>query len=369
MKILLVTIGSLSHVNDRLASSLEALGHKIIRVDLLRYIERRNVFRSPYTIGLSLLIALLKNPRTFKDDYKKTAFAFRRLSKIATELVRNVDCDIIIQTQVFFGIDRRFVKTPVFIYTDFTHHLFNLDIESGIAPKSLRKISNKTLKLETDVYHAVDKVFVYTPYMKNDLTSFYGLEDSRVEAIGIGISVRFPDQLPIRSAGHRLIFIGIDYERKGGALAVAAFRQVVKRYPDATLQILGASPAISEKGIEVLGRVSLAQVEACLSEADIFIMSSFQEPCGLAPLEAMAFNVPVVAVKLNSLDGHLVHGVNCIFVDDHDATELANAIIMLFEDPTLMRNLGNEGRRIVRQNYCWDKVADRLMNSIGSGIA
>ena len=160
MRILLLTIGEFSHVNNKLLEQFVANGCEYIRIDLLEYIERKEIFRHPYIIGLGLFLAFLKDPKSFKTSYKKSAFAFNCLSKIATQLVEEVECDIIVQTQVFFTIDRKQVNKPYFIYTDFTHHLFNIDIESSVASMNLVPVEEAALNLEQAAYQSADKVFV-----------------------------------------------------------------------------------------------------------------------------------------------------------------------------------------------------------------
>jgi glycosyltransferase involved in cell wall biosynthesis len=368
-KLLLLTIGGFSHVNDQITAQFEQKGVECVRVDLLRYIEKRNFTKHPYTIVRSLLTAYLENRNSYLNSYKKTAFAFRQLTKVATELVREIDCDVILQTQLLFTIDRKVIDKPYFVYTDFTHHLFNSDIQAGFSTSAISRVSDEAIDLERLAYQSADKVFVYTPYMAEDLVEFYNVSRDKVSSIGMGINVALPPPVQDWSHSFRILFIGIDYERKGGALAVEAFQLVRERHPNATLTIVGSSPNIELPGVKILGKISLEDVEKELVRADVFLMPSFQEPSGVAFLEAIAYGLVVVAVRLNSLVGHLHENTTCLFANSHDAGEIATQINTAFEKPDASLGLVKKGYEQVRSMYLWSMVVDKLLEEMRSQVS
>ena len=117
MKILLLTIGGFSHVNEKLIQHFSYIGHECVQVDMLDYIARRNVLKHPMIIGLSLLEAVRRDPKHAIDNFKKTVHAFKALTKIATRIVKNIECDVILQTQVFFTIDRKIIEKPYYPFS------------------------------------------------------------------------------------------------------------------------------------------------------------------------------------------------------------------------------------------------------------
>jgi L-malate glycosyltransferase len=106
--------------------------------------------------------------------------------------------------------------------------------------------------------------------------------------------------------------------------------------------------------IESLGEQD--QVVPLLSVADLFLLPSLQESFGLAALEAMACEVPVVASAVGGLDEVVEHGKSGFLhaVDDLDG--MAASGIMLLSDPELHARFAARSRAIAGGKFCADLV-------------
>lgn len=78
-------------------------------------------------------------------------------------------------------------------------------------------------------------------------------------------------------------------------------------------------------------------IEDLLSIADIFLMPSESESFGLAALEAMACEVPVISSNTGGLPEVNIHGVTGFLSDVGNVTEMANYAISLLEDETMLK--------------------------------
>jgi L-malate glycosyltransferase len=93
-----------------------------------------------------------------------------------------------------------------------------------------------------------------------------------------------------------------------------------------------------------------------LSIADLFLLPSAQESFGLAALEAMACEVPVVASNVGGLPEIIEDGVSG-FVCPPDAVSLmAERGIALLTDPALHASIARNAADVVRRRYCTDLV-------------
>jgi len=94
------------------------------------------------------------------------------------------------------------------------------------------------------------------------------------------------------------------------------------------------------------------QVLALLSAADVFLLPSAQESFGLAALEAMACEVPVVASRVGGLPEVIEHGVTGFLCAPDDLDGMAHAAIRLLTDDDLRARVGEAARRAVSERFC-----------------
>jgi N-acetyl-alpha-D-glucosaminyl L-malate synthase BshA len=85
--------------------------------------------------------------------------------------------------------------------------------------------------------------------------------------------------------------------------------------------------------VRFLGK--LEQIEEVLSVADLFYMTSEKESFGLAALEAMACEVPVISTKAGGLPELNVHGVSGYLCDIGDTADMAQKSIHILDDRNL----------------------------------
>ncbi len=100
-------------------------------------------------------------------------------------------------------------------------------------------------------------------------------------------------------------------------------------------------------------------VRAFLSVADVFLLPSAQESFGLAALEAMSCDVPVVASRVGGLPEVIEDGVSGFLHAPDDLDGMANSAIDLLTEPQLRERIAVAGRTIVRGRYCSDRIVPK----------
>ena len=79
-------------------------------------------------------------------------------------------------------------------------------------------------------------------------------------------------------------------------------------------------------------------IEELMAVGDAFILPSEKESFGLAALEAMACELPVIATKTGGLPEVIDHGKNGYLSDVGDIDSMANNLIGLFKDEEMLLN-------------------------------
>ena len=119
-----------------------------------------------------------------------------------------------------------------------------------------------------------------------------------------------------------------------------------------------ASRLASERGlgdrVHFLGEQD--QVLPLLSIADVFLLPSAQESFGLAALEAMACEVPVVASNVGGLPEVIDHGRNGFLHPPGDLDGMARSVVALLTDPVLHRRVAAAAHEKVSSRFCEEKI-------------
>jgi glycosyltransferase involved in cell wall biosynthesis len=91
--------------------------------------------------------------------------------------------------------------------------------------------------------------------------------------------------------------------------------------------------------------------------ADLYVMPSVSEPFGIAPLEALNHDVPVIISKQSGVAEVLTHVLK---VDFWDIQEMANKIIAVLKYPPLQMTLREHGNFEVRK-LKWSGAAQKCL--------
>ena len=191
--------------------------------------------------------------------------------------------------------------------------------------------------------------------------------------VPLGINTRdfpVPAELPPgRDWRWRLLYVGRIDDRKGIDTVIKAMRHLPA---EATLDLVGRGDSRHRAQLEKLAaeldltarvRFRVAdrdELRAIYGAADVLVFpSTWEEPFGLVPLEAMACATPVLATGSGGSGEFLTHDGNCLLFSPGDERALADALIRLGEDPELRQRLVGSGIRSAAQ-LTTDRLADEL---------
>jgi glycosyltransferase involved in cell wall biosynthesis len=289
-----------------------------------------------------------------------TTWMFRRMSRLARRFVERGDFDLTLQIQSLF--DARSPGLPHFVYTDHTH-LANLGYPE-FDPRTLR--GGRWIALERALYEGAATVFTRSRHVSASLCTQYGLAPERVECVGAGSNARVPDGEPRGRdpRAPRILFVGVDWERKGGPDLLAAFARLHGDHPEARLVIVGCEPTIDAPGVEVHGRCPVEEVHRHFEAASIFCLPVYREPFGVVFVEAMHYALPVVATRVGAIPDLVESGENGWLVEVGDVAGLTASLDRLLREPESREKMGARSRDRARADYTWPRVAERIANTM-----
>jgi len=257
-------------------------------------------------------------------------------------------------------------NVPHFIYTDHTH-LANLNYPDFNIKKLYPK---KWTELEKQAYTNAVKIFVRSSNIQKSLIEQYQQPADKAICVYAGNNVETNNSSTKEKSydGQNILFVGIDWERKGGPELIEAFKLISSKYPNATLTIAGANPKLQVKNCEVLGKISPVELNSYYEAATLFCMPTRVEPFGIAFLEAMQARLPIIGTDVGAIPDFLQNDWNGILVEPRDIQGIASGILKLLDDPDLCRLYGERNFKLITERYSWPAVSKKIQTQISDHL-
>ncbi len=365
LRIAVLHFGEVSGVRARLLPALAARGHAVAELQATGPIEPRGFggrLRPTPAVALGLAHGLLRFGRRGIAHRWSTPFAFDLHSRRAGELLDRMSPppDAVLQHGAIFSPG----PAPRFPYVLLLDHTRRAAMEQPAAPDlglpEPLDYGPDWYAREERTYRGASAIAVHSERVARSLVRDYRVPRSLVHVVGAGANV-FPERIRRDDDGQTLVFVGKEFERKGGRLLASVFAALRRRRPGLRLLVAGPSRRLElPEGAEQLGLVPFERLPELFARSTIFVLPTLQEPFGLAFLDAMACALPCVGTEIEAIPEIVRHGVTGLLVPPRDERALGEAIERLLDDPAGARRMGLAGRDVVRRGFRWSLVAAKL---------
>jgi glycosyltransferase involved in cell wall biosynthesis len=372
MRLLLFSEGD-AETNDAWSGSVRSLvlalraqGHTVETVDCDLY--------GP-TKALALALTFRWNRRRWWVRYHLGRLGFWLRSRAARRgLERAGGHDAVVQIGATFELES-VDPSRLFLYCDSNIRVAQLGAETGHSDAAWLSADefDDVAGRERGVYGRASRIFSMSRFVATTFTDFFGMAPDRVRAIHAGTNREVADRGPRRGGSEgRILFVGRQFERKGGPMLLEAFRRLRMRHPESRLVIVGpdTNPAPEEPGVEFLGFLNpdvpaeKERLEQAFLDATLYAMPTLFEPLGIAFLEAMAYGLPCVGPDAWAVPEMILDGETGILVADHEPGAWADAMETLLTDRELADTMGRRGRTRRSEYFTWQRVASDLIDEI-----
>lgn len=306
----------------------------------------------------------------WREAVHKNIWAFHRRSRIAQAAVARYaqQIDVVLQHGAIFWSGSASVDVPVVIYTDFTYRLAAQE-DPWRNPFTNPREALRWDALERSAYQRAVLILTRSDYARQSLIRDYGVAPERTLTVGGGLNFTTLPAPQVLTPVPRVLFIGKEFERKGGAQLVAAFQQVQQRIPAAELWLVTARNDLNMAGVRCIAPThDRTAIAALYQQSSVFAMPSRCETWGDVFLEAMAYGLPCIGTTNDAMPEIIQHGETGYVVDADDVLALAHYLECLLSDPALRGAMGARGRARVRTSFTWAHVADRIVQGLQQAV-
>jgi len=246
--------------------------------------------------------------------------------------------------------------------------------------RSGENVNQQVYNIERAGMHGADRVICVSNLTRNIVISRYGTSPEKVSVVYNAVSTNGSANghgvASISSRDKIVLFLGRITMQKGPEYFLAAAKKVLEKLPNVKFVMAGSGDMI-RRTIELAATMGIGQkvaftgflrgpdVDRVFEMADLYVMPSVSEPFGIAPLEALSHNVPVIISKQSGVSEVLTHVLK---VDFWDINEMANKILAVLKHPPLHRVLREQGSFELRK-FSWDDSAARCKEVYDSVVS
>jgi glycosyltransferase involved in cell wall biosynthesis len=334
------------------------------------------VVRASWTDWLLRGVVRILRKAGITIDCTQSLIYARTAGMEASVRVRFTPGDVVVAisaTRYVFGLK---TTRPIIFMSDATlSSISSIYPSFAEMPQWLRKGAEK---IERDALNKSDRVLLCSEWAKISAIADYGVTPAAIRVMPLGPNIisnvidRFKS---VKSAdfgdGVRLLFIGADWDRKGGPVVLDIKRHLDSRGIHCELLLVGNCPKDipNENGVHVFGRLNKSD-EKQLEEmcrlyelAHFFVLPTSAEAYGIVFSEAQAFGCPSLTYAVGGTPTAVLDGITGYTLPlGADAHEFAEKIHSLIQDPKQYERMSKNCRTRYETEANWITWAQAVVD-------
>lgn len=300
--------------------------------------------------------------RQLSRDLKKRPVDILFVSA-SSQLIASVKTDI----PIVYMTDATFQQLQGY-YPNFSN-LASYNVRQGIA-------------LDKKAFNNTAHCILASDWCKNSAVNDYGIDPSKISVAPCGANL---DSIPAAvipesatAVDCRLLFLGVEWERKGGDIALDCYRSLLQKGFHPSLHIIGCVPPHDlsrEKNITIIPFLDknkeqdFKQLNRILLETDFLLLPTRAECAGVVFSEASAYGIPSITTDTGGVSSYVKDGINGYALPLVSGGEAyAAKIASLLTDPAKNRLLKQSSRQLYEERLNWDawgrefrQIAEKLV--------
>ncbi|HEU5015531.1 MAG TPA: glycosyltransferase family 4 protein [Roseiflexaceae bacterium] len=219
-------------------------------------------------------------------------------------------------------------------------------------------------RLNRDCFAAAQQLVTWSHWAKRGLVDAYEVPADKITVIPPGVEVEAwanPDPRRVHDGPVKILFIGGDLRRKGGALLLQSFRKL--RHLNIELHLVTHEQMREEPGLFVYNNVQPNSVllKQLAHNCDIFCLPTYGDCLPMVLSEAGAAGLPLVSTDVAAIPEIVHDGENGFVVPVGSTVALTDALRRLIENPELRLQQGARAAALVRETFDVQRNAQHLL--------
>ena len=301
-----------------------------------------------------------------------TTSASKKLGKMAARKMSGKNYDVIFAAAGSAVVAHLQTQIPIVYSSDATVQLMlsYYDEFSGVLSSHVRMAD----ELERKSIEKASRCLYPSSWAAESAIRDYGADRSRVSVVPFGANLDNPPSReealrPARRDLCRLLFVGVDWDRKGGDVALETLFALQRIGVRAELTVVGCQPRkpVRHAGLHFIPFLNKndsegrARLDALYKDADFFLLPTRAECFGVAFCEANAYGLPVLSTQTGGVPEIVQDGTNgFLFPLEARGERYAARIRDIYSNPEVHQNLRASSRKEFETRLNWDTWGKRL---------
>jgi len=321
-----------------------------------------------------------------KKDYTRhrDPFLLRYFSRLISRQLNQSDIDIIFSPTNRFSQPIAYLETdiPIVTWTDATFASF-LDYHPEFTREIMSaKMIKDGLANERNMFMRTRLNILKTDWAKKNAVEYYGIDPGKLLVVPGGPSLEYDilqedveRWIANRSTKKcRLVFMGGNWEFKGGPIAYEVVKRLNKNGLQTELLVIGCQPKIDSRDdhiVTVLGTIEkfskngFERFSKIMRDSHFFIMPTKAEAMGISYIEANAFGLPAIGTNTGGVSTVIRDDVNgMLFDSDADIDDYCEFIADNFLDNSKYQKLAKSSYNEYKTRLNWNVSAKKVVNAM-----
>ena len=225
-------------------------------------------------------------------------------------------------------------------------------------------IENKAIKKSKTQVYSSDWAAQYV--IKN-----YHADPDKVFVVKFGANLNpIPDRNTLVrdfSKSIQLFFIGVDWERKGGAIVIETLDILIKKGYDISLVVCGCIPPVEHPQMKVIPKLDKnnekdnKRLNQLFNDSHILFIPTRADCTPIVFCEAAAYGLPIITTDTGGVSSIVENGQNGFALPlSASADNYANTIMQLINQPEKLNELSQISRKKYETEFNWDVWAKKM---------
>ena len=378
MKIVFITLYDLQDINRGSGTYYHLYKELIKQGHTVEPIKVSN-FKFPF---LSKMFRYISK-RIFNKKYRsyQDPFVGKEISKKSTISLGKIDFDLVL-TNDYTVAAYTVVEKPIILWTD---AVFPSDYKTNTHPWLANLSFFSVYFCQTIIRKALKNCslcIVPGDWNRTELEKYNSINTDSIIVIPFGSNMPDPGveianerdfNNVIKRGELRLLFVGKDWSRKGGNIAVSVVRELNKIGHNTILNIVGVDRIddIDDSFIQFHGILSkhskkdMKILDRLYQKSDIFFLPSSIEGFGIAYTEAASYGLPSLGFRSTGVLTAVQNGITGLLINiDSDYGKYIDVIKRWYEIPEEYNKLSEGGRKLYLSTMNWPRSIKNFINHI-----